>query len=164
MKYHNISVAITVFVFGCMTIGSTLAQECQPYSSNRDYCGPEDNPRVAAVIPDFLFGDFRGSCESHDFCYYSSALEIVQQMEQYQSMSLQSVSPSLRSTFASQIDSAKRNCDNNFLRQLLDSCGRNGYMGNVCDDAAMIYVVAVKKSKSGDRAFEDAMDKAAICR
>ena len=45
-------------------------------SSKKDYCGPEDNPILSAIIPDsFLSVDFSDCCKDHDAEYKEGGTE-----------------------------------------------------------------------------------------
>ena len=129
---------------------------------NHPYCGPEGNWK-SAVIPERVFGDFKGSCAGHDACYSLGAEDIVFRMEQRYQQNMLGANRQQKADFSGDIARVKNGCDTQFLSGLNNACSRvDGVKRSACLQSAKLYYYAV--SKHGDAAFDDSLNEAFTCR
>ena len=106
---------------------------CLRQSRNKDYCGPENNQKLARLIPDKLFGPFRSACSRHDYCYYDGANKVIRKMERHYRMSLNSVNKKMKKEFKREINRLRKNCDKQLSNNLGQACTRvNFARKNTC--------------------------------
>lgn len=129
---------------------------------NHPYCGPEGNWK-SNLVPERVFGDFKGSCAGHDACYSLGAEDIVYKMEQRYQQSMLGANRQQKADFRGDIARVKGGCDAQFQSGLNNACSRvEGAKQSVCMQSAKLYYFAV--SKYGDKAFDDSLNEAFTCR